>query len=60
MDETTNEILIREVREYGPDGNSVLRYENIQVQVIWPEKKPDGRSSYHEVGDWSITHNNAE
>lgn len=57
MAETTRETLVRTIRRYGPDGNSVAHVEVLDVEVTWPGKRPRSGSSnggYVDYGVWKM------
>lgn len=54
MDETTKERLVRTVRQYGPDGNSVAKVETVAVEIVWPDGKPKGSRNYVDCGSWRV------
>lgn len=53
----TIETLARTVRHYGPDGESVVKREVMDVEVTWPGERPPGgrsRGGYIEYGCWEM------
>ena len=53
--ETTNEILVREISASSPDGKSVNITEHIAVQIIWPQGKPKNEGGYVIEGSWRVS-----
>jgi hypothetical protein len=53
MPNETAELLVRTVRRYGPDGESVEHTETLNVTIIWPDK-PKVNDSYRVTGEWRI------
>lgn len=54
MSETTRETLVRTIIQAIPDGSGIKRTERVEVEVTWPDGKPEGSRSYRERGSWRI------
>lgn len=54
VSETTKETLVRHVQINNPEGVAVMRTQKVEVEVTWPDGRPEDSDDFTVTGGWKV------